>query len=528
MYLVNDEGFFLKHPDVAKTFGFDLRQAHRLQNGNPLLASKVAGAESLTEYQLAKAGQEARIHGFKKLHYAPQEPMKYWAVVSEVPVEEAFASVYALRRDFIVIGLLVVLLGAGVGVIWSRQFSKPLVAITERAIMLAAGEIVVRPIHRERNDEVGVLEESFNRMAIALQERANVAERIAAGDLTVEVRLQSDKDVLGMAYQRMLDNLRQLASSAQSVSLGNLTVNIAPSSDRDQLGLAFNGMLMSLKQVIQELNDGIAVLASSSEEVLNATSQVATNTQDTATAISEITTTVEEVKQTAVLAGSKSQTVAENAERTRQVAQGGRQAVEEALKGMEQIRAQMQAVAESIMHLGEQSQTIGEIVASVGDLAEQSNLLGVNASIEAMRAGESGRGFSVVAQEVKVLADQSKQATVQVRGILGEIQKAMTKAVLLAEQGSKAVEMGYGRAQSSGEAIRSLSRDVEASSEMALQIAATSQQQMVGMDQIATAMVSIRQASQDNAGGTRQMDQATRNLHELGLKLQGLANRFTL
>uniref|UniRef100_UPI002FC955B5 methyl-accepting chemotaxis protein n=1 Tax=Pseudomonas sp. TaxID=306 RepID=UPI002FC955B5 len=273
---------------------------------------------------------------------------------------------------------------------------------------------------------------------------------------------------------------------------------------------------------------GIAVLASSSEEILAATSQVASSTQETATAISEIATTVEEVKQTAVLAGSKSQAVAESTERTRQVAQGGRQAVEEALAGMQQIREQMQAVAESIMRLGEQSQAIGEIVASVGDLAEQSNLLGVNASIEAVKAGETGKGFSVVAQEVKALAEQSKQATAQVRGILGEIQKAMTRAVLLAEQGGKTVEAGYQRAQASGEAIRSLSGSIETSSEMALQIAATSQQQLIGMDQVAGAMANIRQASQDNVGGTRQVDLAARNLHQLGLKLKGLADRFQL
>jgi methyl-accepting chemotaxis protein len=255
---------------------------------------------------------------------------------------------------------------------------------------------------------------------------------------------------------------------------------------------------------------------------------VATSTQEAATAISEIATTVEEVKQTAVLATSTSKAVSESAEHTRQVAQGGRQAVDEALSGMQQIREQMQAVAESIMHLGEQSQAIGEIVASVGDLAEQSNLLGVNASIEAAKAGEIGKGFAVVAQEVKGLAEQSKQATAQVRGILGEIQKAMTKAVLLAEQGSKTVEIGYERARVSGEAIRSLSGSIEQSSEMALQIAATSQQQLIGMDQVASAMESIRQASQDNVGGTRQVDLSARNLHKLGLQLKGLTARFRL
>ncbi|TWC29953.1 methyl-accepting chemotaxis protein [Pseudomonas sp. SJZ079] len=358
-----------------------------------------------------------------------------------------------------------------------------------------------------------------------------MAERISRGEIPRELRSESRRDEVGrlaLAFSQMSQYLLALAAKAEYLAQGHLSQDSQPVSDQDVLGTAFATMLANLRNLVGELNEGITVLATSSEEVLAATSQVATNTQETATAISEIVTTVDEVKQTAVLASGKAQSVADSTARTREVAQGGRQSVEEALKGMGQIREQMQAVAESIMRLGEQSQTIGEIVASVSDLAEQSNLLGVNASIEAMRAGETGKGFSVVAQEVKALADQSKQATNQVRGILGEIQKAMTKAVLLAEQGSKTVEAGYERAQSSGEAIRALDSSIAESSEMALQIAATSQQQMVGMDQVANAMSSIREASQSNVSGTRQMDQATRNLHELGVKLQGLAAQFKL
>lgn len=325
--------------------------------------------------------------------------------------------------------------------------------------------------------------------------------------------------------------LARLTSLAEQIGRGEIPRELPEGSRQDEvgrLGQAFVSMSGYLRELVQELNESISVLASASEEILAVTTQVAASTQETATAISEIATTVEEVKQTAVLAGSKSQSVSESTERTRQVALSGRQSVEETLRGMGVIREQMQAVAESIMRLGEQSQTIGEIVASVNDLAEQSNLLGVNASIEAVKAGEAGKGFSVVAQEVKVLADQSKQATAQVRGILGDIQKAMTRAVIQAEEGSKSVEGGYQRAQISGEAIRTLSGSVEESSEIALQIAATSQQQMIGMDQIGSAMENIRQASQDNVAGARQVDMAARNLHQLGLRLKGLATRFKL
>ncbi|MDX1725655.1 MAG: methyl-accepting chemotaxis protein, partial [Pseudomonas sp.] len=173
--------------------------------------------------------------------------------------------------------------------------------------------------------------------------------------------------------------LARLTGWAERIGRGEIPREVIASTRQDEvgrLGQAFGAMSQYLRELVQEMNEGISVLASSSEEILAATSQVAASTQETATAISEIATTVEEVKQTAVLAGSKSQAVAESTERTRQVALGGRQAVEEALAGMQQIREQMQAVAESIMRLGEQSQAIGEIVASVGDLAEQSNLLG--------------------------------------------------------------------------------------------------------------------------------------------------------
>ena len=401
----------------------------------------------------------------------------------------------------------------------------------EEALQLSTG---VQPERFERIHTLGLQLTTLTeqRIAEAQQRSRQALTTLRERMLNLSLMLVVGGALLAWLLSRHIAlPLARLTGWAEQIGRGEIPRETIASSRQDEVGRlaqAFAEMSAYLRELVQDMNEGISVLASSSEEILAATSQVATSTQETATAISEIATTVEEVKQTAVLAGSKSQGVAESTERTRQVALGGKQAVEEALAGMQQIREQMQAVAESIMRLGEQSQAIGEIVASVGDLAEQSNLLGVNASIEAVKAGEVGKGFSVVAQEVKALAEQSKQATTQVRGILGDIQKAMTKAVLLAEQGSKTVETGYERARSSGEAIRSLSGNIEQSNEMALQIAATSQQQLVGMDQVASAMENIRQASQDNVGGTRQVDLAARNLHQLGLKLKGLAARFKL
>jgi methyl-accepting chemotaxis protein len=186
----------------------------------------------------------------------------------------------------------------------------------------------------------------------------------------------------------------------------------------------------------------------------------------------------------------------------------------------------MESIAESIVRLSEQSQSIGEIIATVNDLAEQSNLLAVNAAIEAAKAGEQGKGFAVVAQEVKSLSEQSKQATAQVRTILGDIQRATSAAVLATEQGNKAVQAGVKQTTETGEAIRLLADSIAEAAQAATQIAASSQQQMVGMDQVALAMENIKQASVQNVSGTRQAEVAAQSLHELGQKLQQLAAQY--
>jgi len=287
-------------------------------------------------------------------------------------------------------------------------------------------------------------------------------------------------------------------------------------------GIAF---AVTISQTIRrQLREAVADIDRSAAELLAISTQVSAGAAETAASTNETTATVEEVKQTALLAQEKAAQVAENSENVARVAETGRMTVEETISGIETMQNQMSAVAETINRLSEQTQAVGEIITTVNDLAEQSNLLSVNASIEAAKAGEQGKGFTVVAQEVKNLAEQSKQAVAQVRTILSEIQKASTMAVQAAEEGRQAIEAGRQQSLDSGEAIHALAQSVNEASESALQISASSRQQLAGMEQISQAIDSINLASTQAVSGTKQVEQEVKQLQDLALRLKGLVD----
>lgn len=362
-----------------------------------------------------------------------------------------------------------------------------------------------------------------------LREVSNVAEKIASGDLTSDVSIDTRRDevgVLARAFAQMTQSLRETARAAERIAAGDLTVEMRPKSEKDVLGNAFAAMRNNLRGAIEEIQKSVNVFTSSASEIAAAATQVASGAAETATAVNETTVTVEEVKQTAQLSSQKSKYVSESAQKAVQISQSGRKSVEEAIEAMNRIREQMESIAESIVRLSEQSQAIGAIIATVNDLAEQSNLLAVNASIEAAKAGEQGRGFAVVAQEVKSLAEQSKQATAQVRTILSDIQKATSASVMATEQGSKAVEAGVKQSVQAGESVHKLAESIAEAAQTATQIAASSQQQMAGMDQMTLAMENIKQASEQNVTSTKQTEIAAQNIQELGQTLKQLVERY--
>ena len=273
---------------------------------------------------------------------------------------------------------------------------------------------------------------------------------------------------------------------------------------------------------LENVSEAVSRLATTSTEILAIAQQQAAGAEEQASAVAQTVTTVDQVAQTAAQAAQRAKGVGEAVSRTQEIGQKGRQAVDDSIAALEKLQEQVESTAEGILMLAEEAQAIGEIIATVNDIAEQTNLLALNAAIEASRAGEYGRGFTVLAGEVKALASQSKKATTQVRQILGEIQKATNTAVLSTEEVTKGVSVTTAVASQAGGTIKTLTETLTEAAQAATQIMASAGQQATGMSQIHQAMKNLDQVARQNLVAIRQIEQAAQNLGALGNQLTSL------
>jgi methyl-accepting chemotaxis protein len=338
----------------------------------------------------------------------------------------------------------------------------------------------------------------------------------------------------GIYQSRMIGRpINELSYRVVKLNNGDFTAEV-PLTDpnrSDEIGMllrTFNEGSKKFRHQMRNLIDATDLLIESISRISTTASQLATSASETSSAISEVTTTAEEVKQTSEVASEKAEYVAQSADATTRISHAGKQATENTMIGIDRIKEEMNAIAESTVQLSAQTKSIEDIINTVADIADQSNILSVNAAIEAAKAGEHGKGFSVVAQEVKSLSTQSKDATNQVREILNDIQKATSTAVMATERGTKSVAQAIELSEQAGDAIDRLSDRVTESSEAAMQITASNQQQLSGMDQLSQAMESINDATQQNLDGVKQIEDAIKNLETMAQTLKTITSSYKI
>ncbi len=336
-----------------------------------------------------------------------------------------------------------------------------------------------------------------------------------------------DLDVGLEMYVRVLEHIAE-GNLLERLDIAAIDTSSEEGRKLARLGSAINRTLDKVQSVTNEVSEALKRVEGDTRAILEATSRQITMANEQDTVVTETTATVNEVRATVTETAERAQSVAETAQVSVDISRVGTDAVAETIAGMEVIRRRVEDIADNILVLSEHTQQIGEIIATVNSLADQSKMLALNASVEAARAGEEGKGFAVVALEVRNLADQNRDATVQVREILGEIQRATNAAVMVTEEGSKGVDEGQDLVNKAGESIKELSHAIEEAAMAAMQIAASTRQQTIGMDQLTGAMRTIKHSTAEMVTRTMEVESSIQRLRKVSDEVNSLLGELKL
>lgn len=492
---VTREGVTVAHPDAKL-----LQQ--RFSFATQPIWEQIGGRQ---QGQILDYEDETGASRFAAFATVPATEWKVWLSQTHAEVDEEFLA----RLASSAIWPLVALLGGIVlSVLLSRLIARPIERLRGTAEAIAGGELDLRA-PTDGPAEIASLAGAVNAMAGALQQRIT-AEQEARGAIERTVT----------AY----------GGFAERVANGDFTsrLEVGDAGDLERLGHALNSMSGSLGLLVGEIKLATNQLGSATAEILAATTQQAAATSEEAAAVRQMAASVHELRQAGESVARRTQTVVEMAQKTENVAETGLQSVEETIRSTEEGRQRLETLAERVMNFSERTHEIAELNATVGELAEKSNLLAVNASIEAAKAGEAGRGFAVVANEVKELADQSKAASVQVRRIIADIQRSAQAAVIAAEQYAKASDASVATSRQSGSSISMLASRVSEASQAARQNLVAAEQQQAGIEQIALAVDNIEASSAQTVSATGQVEQSARSLHDLAQSLEAIVGRVAV
>ncbi len=321
----------------------------------------------------------------------------------------------------------------------------------------------------------------------------------------------------------------RLVEAAQRFANGDLRrTEVVAHGAKETLYLAgsIQSMAESIQTQVLEIKDLTVEVSEISQETEGTMTNLASSASQQAAAVNETAATVEELEKSGQSSAGNARQIVTSSEKTMEASTRGRQTVEKTYKIMMQIKDDSQEISEKSRDLLNAVEEVGNIIQSVNSIAEQSKILAVNASIEAAKAGEYGAGFAVVAQEVKDLAQQSKDATVQITGTLTAIRAAIETMVSTAQSGKTRTEEGVNTIANAGAVMNDLSEAIQENSNFANVIAGNIKQQTIGLTQIAAAIEEINASALENQSISRNMVVGTRQLNDSLGRLSELVRRW--
>lgn len=428
----------------------------------------------------------------------------------------------------LLLDLFAIVVGAIFTSLTAKSISRPLRQMSNSMAKLAYGDQNRNSTTRiteaitGRKDEIGAIGRAFIGISDYMIGAVDVANKISSGDLSMDVKPFSDKDELGIAFKEMTvylgTSIQTIAENANIVN--SSSVQLADAADEARL--VTSQIATTIQQIAQgtsEQSSSVNKTVLSVEQMTRAIDGIASGAQEQATATNKAAEITSQLTGAIDLVAGNAQTVVQQANIAADAARSGSNKVQETLRGMQEIKKSVDYSAQKVQIMGTQSDQIGEIVNTIEDIASQTNLLALNAAIEAARAGEAGKGFAVVADEVRKLAERSSIATKEIGSLIKSIQGVISESVTAMEQGVKEVEKGVGIANQAGAtlddiltATEEVNRQAEESAAAAAQMTASANELVAAVDSVSAVVEENTASTEEMSAGSAEVSQSVENI----------------
>ncbi|MGA7721172.1 MAG: methyl-accepting chemotaxis protein [Ignavibacteriaceae bacterium] len=495
--------------------------------------------------------------------------------INESSVSEA-SSVKSQILVFLIFGILIAtLLGYLITISISRPVKETLKVISE----LRVGNLQLK-VDWNSKDELGEMARDLNIFIDTLKKYVQSIYDTASGNFNYKRAVQNEKNELAPALEKINFTLIELKSETDAMTQWAMEGLLDKKGDSDKFSGGYkaiiegfnntvgeivtklraaerviqilstgdltarmegdyygsfkrfqsyvNNLGSSLENIIKDVNDAVAATASASSQISSSTEEMAAGSEEQSQQATEVASAVEEMTKTIIETTKNASEATEAAQNSGNIAKDGGKVVNETIDGMNKIAEVVKRSASTVHKLGQSSEQIGEIIQVIDDIADQTNLLALNAAIEAARAGEQGRGFAVVADEVRKLAERTTKATKEIAAMIKEIQKDTTGAVSSMEEGTAEVERGKELADKAGQSLAEIIRGTEKVADIVSQVAAASEEQSSASEQISKNIESISSVTRESTAGIQQIARAAEDLNHLTNNLETIIAKFKI